>query len=167
MRLLLLLLTTAIAAGCAPPPPAAPASTVVRYSVEGKFDDVREDVKNAIVDKGLVIDNTSRIAAMLQRTGKDVGSSAVMFGDGQGVGYSFCSAVISRKTMEADAHNIAFCPYTIVVYSTAAEPNKVYAVYQRAVHPEGSAAAQAALQEVDALLDGIVRDALRIPAEKK
>ena len=33
------------------------------------------------------------------------------FTDGRGQAFSFCNATISRKTMEADAHNIAFCPY--------------------------------------------------------
>jgi len=163
MRNVFLILSAAVFfAACTPPKPTAPATSVVRYSVEGEFDSVRDDLQNAIIAKGLVIDNTSFIAKMLERTGKDVGSTKPVFTENHGQAFSFCSATTSRKTMEADAHNISFCPYTLVVYSTVAEPGKVYVSFRRPVLNEGSEAAKAALKEVEALLDGIARDALRL-----
>lgn len=163
MRYTLLILSAAVlVTACTPPKPAAPATSVVRYSAEAEFDTVRDDLQNAILAKGLVIDNTSFIAKMLERTGKDVGSSKPLFTEGRGQAFSFCSATISRKTMEADTHNIAFCPYALVVYNTVAEPKKVYVTYQRPVLNEGSEAAKTALKEVETLLDGIARDALRL-----
>ena len=163
---LLILSAVALVAACTPPKPAAaPATSVVRYSADAEFDSVRDDLQNAIIAKGLVIDNTQFIAKMLERTGKDVGSTKPIFTEGRGQAFSFCSATLSRKTMEADAHNIAFCPYTLVIYSTVAEPKKVYVAYRRPVLSEGSDAAKAALKEVEALLDGIARDALRLPAK--
>jgi len=152
---------------CTPPKPATPVASVVRQTIEADFDTVRDDVKNAILAKGLVIDNTSYIAKMLDRTGKDVGSTKAIYADGRGEAFSFCSATISRKTMEADAHNMAFCPYTIVVYSTAAEPKKVHVAYRRPVNNEGSEAAKASLKDVETLLDGIVREATKQPAPAK
>lgn len=152
------------AAACTPPQPGAATSSVVRYSADAKFDTVRDDLHDAILAKGLVIDNTSYIAKMLARTGKDVGSSKTVYADGQGQAFSFCSAVISRKTMEADPHNMVFCPYTLVVYSTAAEPGKVHVAYRRPILTNGSDASRAALKDVETLLDGIARDALRMPA---
>lgn len=172
MRFNLPILSVAIfIAACAPPAPppptpitapVAPVTSVVRHSADAPFDTVRDDLMNAIAAKGFVIDNTAFIAKMLERTGKDVGSSKSIFAEGRGESFSFCSATISRKTMEADAHNIAFCPYTIVLYSVAAEPGKVYVAYRRPLLNEGSEAAKAALKEVETLLDDIVRDALRL-----
>ena len=128
---------------------------------------MRDELHDAILAKGLVIDNTQFIAKMLDRTGKDLGTTKKIFGDDQGQTFSFCSSVISRKTMEADAHNIAFCPYSLVVYSPAAEPKKVYVAYRRPVLNEGSEAAKTALKEIETLLDGIARDALHLKETAK
>jgi uncharacterized protein (DUF302 family) len=131
---------------------------VVTYSKSAKFDDVRDELKLAIADKGLVIDYESYINRMLERTGKDVGSARKLYADAQA--FVFCSAALSRKTMEADAANIAQCPYSIVVYATAQEPEKVHVAYRRPWRPDGSAASTAALKEVEQLLDGLARKAL-------
>lgn len=140
---------------CTPPAPSSAANPVVRHNSDDAFDDVRDEVQRAILAKGLVIDYTSFIARMLDRTGKDVGSDKKLYAEGRGQAFVFCSATVSRQTMEADAHNMAFCPYSIAVYSTAAEPKKVYVAYRRT------------LKEVDALLDGVVREALQIKDDKK
>ena len=90
---------------------------IVAHSKKGaKFDDVRDDLKLAIEGKGLVIDYESYVNRMLERTGKDVGSTRTLYADAQA--FVFCSAALSRKTMEADPANMAMCPYSIVVYET-------------------------------------------------
>lgn len=144
------------------PAGAAESTLVVRYAVEGKYEYVRDDLINAITGRGLVIDHNSHVAKMLDRTGKDLGTPKGIFGDDQGQTFSFCSAVVSRKTMEADPHNILFCPYTIALYTTLAEPRKVYLAYRRPQRADDSAASKAALKEVEALLDGIAREALNL-----
>jgi uncharacterized protein (DUF302 family) len=131
---------------------------VVTYSKRAKFDDVRDDLKAAIEGKGLVIDYHSFVNRMLERTGKDVGSARKLYADAQA--FVFCSAVLSRKTMEADPANAALCPYSIMVYATAQDPGTVHVAYRRPWRPDGSAASKAALKEVEALLDGIAREAL-------
>ena len=62
--------------------------------------------------------------------------------------------------MEADRHNIVFCPYIISVYSLPDEPGKVYLSYRR---PElvGNAASKAALKDVEKLLDSIIDETLQ------
>jgi uncharacterized protein (DUF302 family) len=130
----------------------------VTYSKTGKFDDVRDDLKLAIEAKGLVIDYEAYINRMLERTGKDVGSTRKLYADAQA--FVFCSASLSRKTMEADPGNIAQCPYSMVVYTTAQEPDKIHVSYRRPWRPDGSAASKAALKEVEQLLDGIARRAV-------
>ena len=137
---------------------AADPSPVVSYSKKAKFEDVRDDLKSAIEGRGLVIDYQSYVNRMLERTGKDVGASRKLYADAQA--FVFCSATLSRKTMEADPANVSMCPYTMVVYATAQEPDKVYVTYRRPWRPDGSTASKASLKEVESLLDGIAREAL-------
>jgi uncharacterized protein (DUF302 family) len=84
---------------------------------------------------------------MLNRTGGDVGSSAELFESADI--FLFCSAVLSRKVMEADPMNIAYCPYGIFV---AEQGGEVMVGYRNM--PDGP------MQEVQALLDDIAREAV-------
>lgn len=120
-----------------------PATT---YAFDGSFEDATFAVENAIVGQGLVIDYVSHTGEMLNRTGQDVGSGVVIF-EAADI-YLFCSAVLSRKVMEADPMNIAHCPYGIFVTSAGGE----VAIGYRNL-PEGP------MQEVEALLDTIAREA--------
>lgn len=140
---------------------AAAAQPVVTYSLTGaKFSDVRDDLKTAIEAKGFVIDYQSHIGTMLERTGKDVGSSKKLYEDAQAL--QFCSAQLSRKMMEADPANVVMCPYTMVVWATADRPDRVFVAYRRPMRQgQGvSPASRAALREVDALLNGLAREAV-------
>jgi len=137
---------------------AADPHLVVTYSTKAKFESVRDDLKAAIEARGLVIDYQSFVNRMLERTGKDVGSSRKLYLDAQA--FVFCSAALSRKTMEADTANMSMCPYSIAVYATAQQPDTVHVSYRRPLRPDGPAASKAALKEVEALLDGIAREAV-------
>lgn len=117
------------------------------YPFDGDFDDATFSVESAIVGRGLVIDYVSHTGEMLNRTGSDVGSETKLF-DAADV-FLFCSAVLSRKVMEADPMNIAHCPYGIFVADQAGDVIVGYRTY-----PEGP------MQEVQALLDDIVREAV-------
>jgi len=131
---------------------------VVTYSKKAKFEDVRDDLKLAIEAKGLVIDYQSFVNRTLERTGKDVGSTRKLYIDARA--FVFCSAALSRKTMEADPVNMAMCPYSIAVYAVAGEPERVYVSYRRPWRPDGSAASRTSLKEVETLLDRIAREAV-------
>jgi uncharacterized protein (DUF302 family) len=143
---------------------AADPHPVVTYSKKARFEDVRDDLKLAIESKGLVVDFTSLVNGMLERTGKDVGSTRKLYADAQA--FVFCSAVLSRKTMEADPANVSMCPYSVVVYATAQDPGTVHVAYRRPWRPDGAAASKAALKEVEALLDRIAREALGIASSR-
>jgi uncharacterized protein (DUF302 family) len=93
---------------------------------------------------------------MLNRTAADVGSEAKIFSNAQSM--LFCSASLSRKAMEADPLNIAYCPYAVFVYEQPGQTGKVTAGY-RELAETGSDASRAALALVNALLDDIVREA--------
>lgn len=129
------------------------------YSVSADFATVKDDVKQAITARGLVIDHTSHIGAMLDRTGVDIGQTKPIFVHADA--YQFCSAQISRKTMEADPANIVFCPYVILIYTLRNDPTVVYVGYRRP-QPVGSPASQESLKAVDKLLDDIVKEALNV-----
>jgi uncharacterized protein (DUF302 family) len=140
MRRILLAAVAAIAGG------AASAQEVITYPFDGSFEDATFSVESAIVGEGLVVDYVSRVGDMLNRTGEDVGSDVRIF-DAADV-FLFCSAVVSRKVMEADPTNIAHCPYGIFV----TDKDGAVEIGYRAM-PEGP------MQDVQSLLDGIAREA--------
>jgi hypothetical protein len=138
--------------------PVLAADHVVLVKTKAKFEDVKEDVVNAITKRGYVIDYTAYIGAMLDRTAKDVGATKQVYARAEHV--QFCSATLSRKAMEADPANIAFCPYVVVIYSLAADPGTVHVGYRR-IPVTGSPASRTALKAVDDLLGAIVKEAAR------
>lgn len=125
-------------------------------STEGEFEDVKFFVRDAVISQGLVIDYQGRIGEMLARTRADVGSTKVIYRHAEFI--LFCSAVISRATMEADPANISFCPYIVFYYELESEPEKVYVGYRRPLIV-GSEASKKSLAAVDKLLHAVIREA--------
>jgi hypothetical protein len=119
---------------------------------------LRFEPQNAIISRGLTVDFNGQVSKMLERTGADVGSTRPIYK--QGEYFIFCSAKLSRATMEADPVNLGFCPYIVfIMYETATAPGTVKIGYRR---PQllGSVKSRTALREVERLLDGVVRDAI-------
>lgn len=144
MKQLLLAAGLAFAAG------AVLADGMVTYTTNDSYEDVVFGLENAILDQGLVIDSISHVGDMLERTKADVGSDMTLFVKADA--YSFCSAALSRRVMEADRMNIRFCPYDIFVVQTPENPDQITIGYQ--TFPEGP------MQEVQALLDTIAKKAI-------
>jgi len=119
----------------------------ITYAFDGAFEDATFGVESAILDAGLVIDYVSHTGEMLERTGEDLGADVKIF-DAADI-FLFCSAVLSRRMMEADPMNVAHCPYSIFVTD---RDGQVMIGYRR--YPDGI------MQEVQALLDSLVQDAL-------
>jgi uncharacterized protein (DUF302 family) len=117
------------------------------YPFTGTFDDATFLVESAIIDEGLVIDYVSHTGEMLNRTSSDVGSTKKLF-DAADI-FVFCSAKLSRKVMEVDPNNIAFCPYSIFVADQGGSVTVGYRNY-----PAGP------MKEIQALLDKIVQEAI-------
>jgi len=139
----------AVAAGVALAGPAAASDAVVAYKTGAAFEDVAFGLETAILDRGLVVDHVSHVGEMLNRTAADVGAATQVYSRADV--YLFCSAVLSRKMMEADPDNIGHCPYSVFVYELEGEPGEVAVGYR--VMPEGE------MKEVEALLDAIAREA--------
>ena len=131
---------------------------LVIRSTSGNFPDVKERVVHAIENRGLVLNYTARIGAMLERTGKDIGAAGSIYGDAEML--EFCSARMSRDTMEADPRNILFCPYSIAIYTLSRDRNTVYLGYRRPA-ASGSPQSVKPLRAVEQLLADIVSDALK------
>ena len=140
------------------PPSMAASDDVVVREVKGQYAEVKEQVLFAIENRGLVLNYVSHIGTMLERTGRDIGRPRAIYGNAELL--EFCSAVVSRGTMEADPRNIVFCPYAIAVYTLPDEPGMVFVGYRKPAI-SGSQQSAEALGAVGRLLDEIVNDALK------
>jgi uncharacterized protein (DUF302 family) len=127
-------------------PAVAQAADAIVYPFDGSFEDATFAVENALIGRGLVVDHVSHVGEMLDRTAADVGSATKIF-DAADV-FQFCTAVLSRKVMEADPLNIAHCPYGIFVFDRGGSVSIGYRNL-----PDG------AMQEVEDLLEAIVKEA--------
>jgi uncharacterized protein (DUF302 family) len=124
------------------------------FKSEEPFEDVVENIKMAIVERGLLVSGTLHVSDMLNRTAPDLGYAKVFV---KAESVEFCSALISHKMAQAAPENIAICPFTIAVYVQHAEPKQVYVAY-RLPHLNGSA--EQATDDIIALFDGIIEDSI-------
>lgn len=127
-------------------------------SVKGEFSDVRDRVVMALENRGLVVSYTAKVGDMLERTGRDTGRERRIYGNAEVL--EFCSASLSRDTMEADPRNIVLCPYAIAVYTLPQSPGTVYLSYRMPV-AQGSGQSIRALRAVEKLLADVVGEALQ------
>jgi uncharacterized protein (DUF302 family) len=128
------------------------------YAVKGVFEEVRDNIVFTINGRGMVINNVSHIGEMLERTGKDLGAGKQIFLKAEAL--EFCSATLSREMMEADPHNIVFCPYIINVYVLPSDPKTVHISFRK---PDlvGSAQSKKSLKAVEELLNSVVQEAIK------
>jgi hypothetical protein len=155
MRKHLMIVLTAVLFAVSTPPARAESEGVTVYTVDGAFADVLQDTMNAVAGRGFKIDHRSHIGDMLARTGADLGATKTIFTKAEAM--QFCSAVYSRRMMEADPGNIAYCPYVIFVYERADAPGTVHVGFRRLAET-GSEASRSALGAVNKILDEIVRE---------
>ncbi len=116
----------------------------------GAFADVAQSVNDAIVNRGYAVDYHGFIGEMLKRTAGDVGATKEIYKDAEF--FTFCSAVASRKVMEAEPADIAYCPYAVFVYERADAPGKVTVAFRKL--PAGGAR-----DEINAMLGDIAAEA--------
>ena len=87
------------------------AEDVALTPFDGTVEDAAFLLESAIIGEGLVVEFTSHVGEMLERTGADLGAGPSPVGDAQIL--LFCSATVSRAAMEADPTNVANCPYAV------------------------------------------------------
>ncbi len=156
----------------------------INHTVEEEFDTIKEYIEEGITNQGLVVAHRSDVGGMLQRTGKDLvtkvekAAQSVMEAARSKIGMGekeateeksnsafsrsevieFCSAKLSRKMTDADPANVIFCPYSIAIYTTVADPNMVHVSYLQ-LSKIGSSKSREVLEEVEAMLEQIVSEA--------
>ena len=136
----------------------AVAEEVTTYRSTAPFDEVRQGLADAIINRGYVIDYEAHVGKMLARTAGDVGASQTLFAKGRANVMQFCSAVLSRDMMQVDVMNIAYCPYVLFVFQARLDDPAVTIGFRR-LPQRGSEKSKAALAKVNKLLDDIAREA--------
>ena len=130
---------------------------VVVRAIDGNFEEIRDRVVFAVQSQGLVVDHTAKVGDMLARTGKDLGETRQLFGKAEVL--EFCSALVSRRMVQADPQLLAFCPYGIAVYTLPGDSLTTYVSYRRLVTDLASPVQKSVLERVESLLETIVEEA--------
>jgi uncharacterized protein (DUF302 family) len=134
---------------------ASATQSIVTYQTNDIFESVKENVEDAIIDRGMVIGRTLHAREMLDRTGPDLGFPRSVYLEA--VALEFCNASISHRMIAVDPVNIVFCPFTIAVYVRADDPGNVFVSFRRS-EPVGDDSSIAF--DIFLLLDGIAREAI-------
>ena len=129
---------------------------ITEYIVKAPFADVRQDLADGVINRGYKIDYVAQIGEMLARTAADVGGKNEIFENAEFI--QFCSAVLSRKAMEADPVNIAFCPYILFVYERAESRGNIHVGF-RHLDEVGNPASKTALANINKVLNEIAKEA--------
>ncbi|MCF6321534.1 MAG: hypothetical protein L3J32_07165 [Rhizobiaceae bacterium] len=111
-----------------------PAFSQEKYTktLEGEFEDVLFDLKDAIVNIGLGVDYTGDVAAMLERTQEaatgSTNKSELVYKQAQYL--LFCSSKLTHKAAASDAGNLAICPFLVYAFETTKTPGMVTIGYR-------------------------------------
>ncbi len=127
---------------------------VVVYPADSDFEDVIDNIKMAVEDRGMLVSGTLHVQDMLVRTGKDLGFEKNVYLHAESV--EFCSALMSHRMVSADPRNLVVCPFTIAAYELAEKPGQVYVAYRKQfLAGEATEATNAVVK----MLDEIAREA--------
>lgn len=97
------------------------------------YEDVADNLKDAILKRGYVIDYVGQLNAMLERTAADTGT---VTSGGNKSPYAkaqymqFCPAKLTHEAVNASPLAIANCPVAIFIYELAYERGKVHVGYR-------------------------------------
>lgn len=128
------------------------------YTRTAKFADVRDDLKDAIVNRGFIIEHEGRLSAMLERTADVVEGAKSPYRDAEYV--QFCPLKLTHEAVRASPLAIANCPVSIFVYEATASPGEITIGYR--LPPATTSTALAAVNaKIAALLDELAREAAK------
>lgn len=132
------------------------------YRRSGSFEDVFQDLKDAVINRGLVIDYVGHVDKMLERTSAAAGS---VTSSGSKTPYlnakyiQFCSAKLTHSSVSANPFNLSICPYVVFVFEAKSDPGKIIIGYRRPIPPGPSRLTKKAFATIDNLLDAITKEA--------
>jgi len=127
---------------------------IISKKIEGKYLDVVQNIRSAILGKGIHIAHELHAGDMLQRTGTAYGYKKNIYSNAEII--EFCSAELSQKLARIDPDNIVLCPFSIGIYSLLSEKNIVHISYQV---PNGKPGTEEVVKEIKALISEIIEDA--------
>ena len=128
-------------------------SSIIKQKIEGNYLEVAQNIRSAILGKGIHIAHELHASDMLQRTGPSFGYSKNIYANAEIL--EFCSAALSQKLARIDPDNIIMCPFTIGVYALTGEKDITYIVYQI---PHGKPGTEEVTKEIEVLISGIIED---------
>lgn len=89
---------------------------------------VRQALREAVEEQGLIFTPPNAFGEMLARTGKDLGQGESPYD--QAEIFQFCSVVLSWQLVREDPAQIGRCPLSIALYTLRDEPGTVHLVYR-------------------------------------
>lgn len=128
---------------------------------QGKFEEVREDLKAAVVNRGYVVDYVGQFNKMLERTSEAVGSvteSGAKSPYKEAEFMQFCAAKLTHDAISASPQDIVNCPYVVYIYELGSKPGLIHVGYRKPVAGP-SKRSREAVDKIDALLADIVKEA--------
>lgn len=126
-------------------------------TVEATFESVLQDLQDAVVNRGLVIDYIGHVDTMLERTAEASGVTQTPYLNARYM--QFCSSVLTHEAAAADPSNLSMCPYLVFAYEARNAPGKVVVGY-RAPDVRSDDASKVAGAKVEALLKEIIDEAV-------
>jgi len=100
---------------------------IITLEVEDDFEFIKENIKAAILEQGLLVRDELHINEMLENT-KNIGEAGELFSKAEVI--EFCSSVITHKMAALNPANISNCPFSISIYALAKKPDVLYLSYQ-------------------------------------
>ncbi len=123
--------------------------------VEAEYQDVRDDLLDAVKGKGLNIAGVFHASEMLKNTKSVFNFRRDVYQNAEII--EFCSAGISHDISRANHLNILLCPFKIAVYNLEKDPKKVYVVWAM---PEAvDDKSKKAILKIGTLIKSIIEDA--------
>jgi len=135
--------------------PAAIATQFTAMQSSDPYEDVVENVKDAIIGRGLNISNVLPAGEMLNRTGHDMGYPDNVFSHAKTI--EFCSAMLSHQLVSINPNNMVLCPFTISIYQLSKDDKTVYVTYRT---PDAGPETKAVIDKVTQLIKSIVAEAV-------
>jgi len=144
-------LVLALGAGSA----VASESAAREHTKTGTYENVLEDLKNAIINRGYVIDYVGYFNKMLERTSDAVEGKSPY----KNAHYmQFCAAKLTHAAISANPQAIANCPYVVYAYELASKPGEIHVGYRQPVSGS-SEGERAAVEQISQLLNAITKEA--------
>ena len=131
------------------------------YQKSGNFEDVWKDLKDAVVNRGLVIDYVGHVDKMLERTS---GAAQSVTASGSQSPYlharylQFCSSKLTHASVSANPYNLSICPYVVFAFEAKTKPGEIIVGFRRPI-PGPSKLTRTAFAKIEALLEGIAKEA--------